>query len=125
MSANTSTRRTFLKQFAVDLDPCNLVNCPERFFRNTDLLNDCSDKLAPRIAGCHAIDGNWNVGMQPHFEEVIIGQGSLDYATCLKRLAALPGDVPLMIGQETSAGGYDDCRRRLFEVGRGGGVEFG
>jgi len=31
--------------FGVHLDPVNLVNSPERFFRNADLLRDCFAKL--------------------------------------------------------------------------------
>jgi sugar phosphate isomerase/epimerase len=49
--------------FAVHLDPCNVVNSPERFYRNTDLLNECFDKLGPHIVSCHAKDVAWEVEM--------------------------------------------------------------
>ena len=111
--------------FAVHLDPCNLINSPDRFYRNTELLNDCFDKLGPWIVGCHAKDVRWNVGMQVHFEEVPLGQGSLDYETYLKRLATLPGDVPLMIEHMKGAEEYDKSREHLFGVGESIGVEFG
>jgi sugar phosphate isomerase/epimerase len=110
--------------FAVHLDPCNLVNSPDRFHRNTDLLNDCFDRLGPWVVSCHAKDVKWHVGMQIHFEEVTLGQGSLDYKTYLKRLAALPGDVPLMIEHMKGADEYEKSRQHLFQVGRDIGVLF-
>ncbi|MFH1268616.1 MAG: TIM barrel protein, partial [Planctomycetota bacterium] len=111
--------------FGVHLDPANLVNSPKRFYRNTDLLNECFDKLGPWIVSCHAKDIAWEVGMQVHFREVTLGEGELDYTTYLKRLAALPGDVPLMIEHMQGPEEYDKSRRHLFELGEKIGVSFG
>ncbi len=111
--------------FGVHLDPCNLVNSPERFYDNTGLLNECFDKLGPWIASCHAKDLAWEVEMNVHFREVTLGAGSLDYATYLKRLAALPGDVPLMIEHMASPEEYDKSRRYLFDLAPKAGVSFG
>lgn len=69
------------KAFGVHLDPCNLINCPEKFYHSTALLNDCFDKLGSRIVSCHAKDLTWDVEMNVHFREVIPGRGSLDYTT--------------------------------------------
>lgn len=110
--------------FGVHLDPCNLVNSPEKFYHNTALLNECFDKLGPQIVSCHAKDLTWDVEMNVHFREVVIGTGSIDYATYLKRLAALPADVPLMIEHMKGAEEYDQCRERIFAVGREVGVRF-
>jgi sugar phosphate isomerase/epimerase len=111
--------------FGVHLDPCNAVNSPERFYRNADLLNECFDKLGPWIVSCHAKDLAWDVEMNVHFREVTLGAGSLDYTTYLKRLAALPGDVPLMIEHMKGPAEYDKSRQWLFELGRKIGVSFG
>lgn len=111
--------------FAVHLDPCNLINSPVRFYRNTELLNECFDKLGPWLVSCHAKDVTWDVEMQVHFREVVIGSGSLDYATYLRRLAALAGDVPLMIEHMKSPAEYDQSRARLLEVAREVSVSFG
>ena len=62
--------------------------------------------------------------MNVHFREVCIGTGALDYATYLKRLAALPGDVPLMIEHMKDAEEYDRSRRHLLELGGKIGVAF-
>ncbi len=111
--------------FGVHLDPCNLINSPTRFYKNTELLNDCFDRLGPSIVSCHAKDLTWDIEMNIHFREVTLGTGSLDYETFLKRLAALPGDVPLMIEHMANAEEYDKSRRHLLELGPKIGVSFG
>ena len=111
--------------FAVHLDPCNLVNSPARFYRNTDLLNECFDKLGPWIVSCHAKDLTWEVEMNVHFREVRPGAGSLDYTTYLRRLAALPQRPPLMLEHLPAAEEYDKGRQHLFELGRRIGVPTG
>ena len=111
--------------FGVHLDPCNLINSPTRFYRNTDLLNECFDKLGPWIVSCHAKDVAWDAAMQIQFREVTLGEGCLDYTTYLKRLAALPGDVPLMIEHMKGKDEYDKSREHLFELAGGIGISFG
>lgn len=110
--------------FGVHLDPCNLINCPERFYRNTDLLHECFDRLGPWIASCHAKDLAWEIGMNIHFREVRPGLGSLDYFTFLKRLAGLPQEPPLMLEHLSGAAEYDQAREHLFRVGKEAGVSF-
>ena len=111
--------------FGVHLDPCNAVNCPQRFYANTALLNECFDKLGPQIASCHAKDLAWSepVEMNVHLVEVTPGSGVLDYATYLKRVAALPGEVPLMLEHLSGAGQYDKARGYIQTLGRKIGVQ--
>ncbi len=111
--------------FGVHLDPCNLVNSPEKFYRNAGLLNECFDKLGRWIASCHAKDLAWEVEMNVHFREVCPGKGSLDYTTYLKRLARLPQNPPLMIEHLAKAEEYDAARQHIIEVGRKAGLSFG
>lgn len=108
--------------FGVHLDPCNLINSPDRFYHNTDLLNACFDTLGPHIVSCHAKDLAWEPEMNIHFKEVPIGNGSLDYATYLRRLAALPGDVPLMIEHMKDQAEYDLCREQIFAMAKREGL---
>jgi sugar phosphate isomerase/epimerase len=110
--------------FGVHLDPCNMVNCPEKFYNNTALLNECFDKLGPWIVSCHAKDLTWETEMNVHFKEVIPGKGSLDYATYLRRLAKLPQNPPLMLEHLTTAETYAEGREHIFEVGRQAGLGF-
>jgi sugar phosphate isomerase/epimerase len=111
--------------FAVHLDPCNLINSPQRFYHNTELLNECFDKLGPWIVSCHAKDLTWDVEMNMHFREVPLGAGRLDYETYLRRVAALPADVPLMLEHMKDQAEYDRCREHAFAVGKKLGLSFG
>lgn len=110
--------------FAVHLDPCNLVNSPEKFYHNTALLNECFDKLGRWIVSCHAKDLTWDVEMNVHFREVAPGKGALDYATYLKRLAQLPHGPPLMLEHLATAEDYTGARDHVFQVGREAGLSF-
>ena len=112
------------KAFSVHLDPCNLVNCPEKFYDNTRLLNECFDKLGKWITSCHAKDLTWDVELNVHFREVAPGKGSLDYATYLKRLAELPQKPPLMLEHLSTAEQYAGAREHIFEVGQKTGLTF-
>ncbi|MGH7973056.1 MAG: sugar phosphate isomerase/epimerase family protein [Limisphaerales bacterium] len=113
------------KGFSVHLDPCNLVNSPEKFYQNTALLNECFDKLGRWIVSCHAKDLTWDVEMNIHFREVAPGKGSLDYATYLRRLAQLPQDAPLMLEHLQTAEQYDGAREHILKVGKDTGLSFG
>jgi len=110
--------------FAVHLDPCNAINSPALFYDNTRLLNDLYDKLGRWIVSVHAKDLKWIVENNVHFKEVIPGTGSLDYATLLKRHAALPGEVPLMIEHLANAAEYDQARGFIVEEGKKLGISF-
>jgi sugar phosphate isomerase/epimerase len=102
--------------FAVHLDPCNLVNSPRRFYNNTDLLNECFDKLGPYIASCHAKDLTWDVEMNVHFREVPVGGGSMDYKTYLKRLVQLEHQPPLMLEHCKTDEEYSQGRDHILKV---------
>lgn len=112
------------KGFGVHLDPCNLVNAPEKFYRNTALLNECFDKLGPWIVSCHAKDLTWDVEMNVHFREVAPGQGALDYATYLRRLAQLPHTPPLMLEHLKKPEEYVAARDHILAVGKKAGLNF-
>jgi sugar phosphate isomerase/epimerase len=112
------------KAFAVHLDPCNLINSPEKFYQNTALLNECFDKLGRWIVSCHAKDLTWDVEMNLHFREVRPGLGVLDYTTYLERLARLPQNPPLMLEHLPTAEEYAAAREHIFAVGQKAGLSF-
>ena len=77
------------KEVAVHLDPVNMVNSPERFFRNADLICECFAKLGPRIVSCHAKDISLDTRPTVHLDEVRPGTGGLDYGVFLDELNRL------------------------------------
>jgi len=84
------------KQFAAHLDPVNMINSPRRFYHNAEFIKECFKKLGPYIKSCHAKDIKLQNKLTTHLDEVIAGQGGLDYATFLTELSRLEG-VPLML----------------------------
>lgn len=112
------------KAFAVHLDPCNLVNCPDRYYRSSDLLRECYAKLGPRVASVHAKDLTWDVEMAVHFREVRIGLGSIDYAVFLAEHARSCPDVPLMLEHLSGEAEYDAARDQVRATGERLGLRF-
>ncbi len=112
------------KAFAIHLDPCNLINSPLRFYRSSDLLRECFEKLGPWIVSCHAKDLTWDVEMNIHFREVVPGRGSLDYGTYLGLLASLPNRPPLMLEHLSTPQEYEEGRRYIKKVGAESGIQF-
>jgi sugar phosphate isomerase/epimerase len=112
------------KSFAVHLDPCNLVNSPERYYRSSDIIRECYRKLGPRIASVHAKDLSWDVEMAVHFREVRIGLGSIDYAVFLAEHARYAPEAPLMLEHLPSEAEYDAARDQVLATGARIGVRF-
>jgi sugar phosphate isomerase/epimerase len=110
------------KAFGVHLDPCNLVNSPERFHGNAALLNDAFDRLGRWIVSCHAKDLVWEVEMNIHFREVRPGAGVMDYSTYLRRLAKLPQCPPLMLEHLPTAAEYDLARGHVLGLAKELGI---
>ena len=112
------------KAFAVHLDVCNGVNCPQRFYNNADFIRECFRKLGPFIMSCHAKDLRWDIEMNVHFEEVVPGRGQLDYSTYLGELAKLGREVPLMLEHLKTAEEYDEGRKYIRSLGDKVGLAF-
>lgn len=93
-------------QFAVHLDPANMISSPQRFYGNSDFLRDCFTKLGRHIQSCHGKDIALGSQMTIHLDEVRPGLGGLDYRTFLTELDKLPADTPLMLEHLPSAEEY-------------------
>lgn len=109
------------QQFAVHLDPVNIVCSPQRYFSNGDLIRECIQRLGPHIKSCHAKDIAMSDKLTVHLDEVRPGLGGLDYHTFLRELDTLPPDTPLMLehlkGEEPYALAADHIRSVAREVG--------
>ena len=84
-------------QFAVHLDPVNMVCSPQRYLANGAFLRECFEKLGPYIKSVHAKDVTLHETYTTHLEEVRPGLGSLDYRTFLCEMDRLHPDTPLML----------------------------
>jgi sugar phosphate isomerase/epimerase len=85
------------EQFAVHLDPVNLVCSPQRYFKNGALIHECFSKLGPYIKSVHAKDILLSDRLTTHLDEVRPGLGFLDYRTFLDEMKKLPADTSIML----------------------------
>jgi sugar phosphate isomerase/epimerase len=112
------------KTFGVHLDVCNVINSPERFYRNADVIKECFTKLGLWVISCHAKDLQWVIEYNVHFLEVVPGRGQIDYKTYISQLAQCPGDAPLMLEHLSTAEEYEEGKQYIFRMGREAGVPF-
>jgi len=113
------------KAFAVHLDPCNIINSPERMYHNSVVIRECFAKLGKWIASCHAKDLAWEIELQVHFKEVIPGHGRIDYQTYLTELSRLPVDAPLMLEHLKTDEEYSEARGYIQGVAKQLNLSFG
>lgn len=85
------------RQFAVHLDPVNIICSPRAFYANGSIIRECFDKLGPWIRSCHAKDIRLENQLTTHLNEAVPGKGNLDYRTYITCVNRLPGDVALMM----------------------------
>lgn len=112
------------KQFAVHVDVCNVINSPDRFYRNGDVTREIFAKLGKWIVSCHAKDLEFVPEMNVHFVEVIPGRGSIDYKQYLLSIAHLPQETPFMLEHLKNAAEYDEGRKFIRQAGTDCGVQF-
>ena len=62
------------KQFAVHLDPVNIVCSPQRYYANGQLIRECFEKLGPHIRSCHAKDIVLRPQLTTHLDEARPGR---------------------------------------------------
>ncbi len=85
------------KQFAVHLDPVNMITSPQIYFRNAEMIKECFSKLGHHIRSCHAKDTILREDIYTiHLDEIRPGLGTLDYSVFLRELSRLD-NVPLMM----------------------------
>jgi sugar phosphate isomerase/epimerase len=112
------------KAFGVHLDVCNVINTPDRYYRNSEVITECFKKLRPWILSCHGKDLSWETKGEynVHFQETIPGRGQINYATYLKELTTV--DAPLMLEHLKSAEDYAEARAYIHRIADQSGVKF-
>ncbi|CAK4820410.1 unnamed protein product [Aphanomyces euteiches] len=85
------------KGLGVHFDPVNIISSPRIYYRNGDMIRDFFEKLGPYIRNCHAKDILLRGQLTVHMDEVIPGQGKLDYRTFLTEMNKLHPDTTLII----------------------------
>jgi sugar phosphate isomerase/epimerase len=83
--------------FGIHFDPVNLINCPERYFRNGTFISDFIAQVGKWITSVHAKDIVLRDHLTVHLDEVRPGLGKLDYGTLLREIEKLDPDMPVLV----------------------------
>ena len=111
------------KQFAVHLDPVNMISSPRRYYNNGLFLKGCFTKLGPYIKSIHAKDITIMPELTVHLEERRPGLGSLDYAVFLQEVSKLR-DIPFMMEHLKNQEEYKLAAHYIRDVGEKAGIAF-
>ncbi len=112
------------KEFAVHLDPVNMIISPTIYYKNGEMIRDAFKKLGPWIKNCHAKDTLINEKeLTLHIGEARPGLGNLNYAVFLKELSKLE-NVPLMLEHLNAEEDYKLAAKYIREVGNKNNLEF-
>jgi sugar phosphate isomerase/epimerase len=128
----TDTPENYLKllkaidrpQFGAHIDAANMIISPRLYFNTGQMIRDCFALLGPWIVSCHAKDivmqgGPGNISF--HMDEVVPGEGNLDYGAYLTEIDRLGRDVPLML-EHFDQSGYRRGLAHITKVAAGLGV---
>lgn len=83
-------------RFAAHFDPVNLMNSPEDYYNNGELIKEAFNRFGKYIKSCHGKDTIILNELTFHTNEIRPGLGNLDYSVYLKQLSKLD-NVPLML----------------------------
>lgn len=112
------------EQFAVHLDPTNLVCSPQLYADTGSMIRECFSLLGPHIRSCHAKDIILGETLTVHLDETRPGLGNLNYHVFLSELAKLDPDIPLMVEHLPSREEYEAAAAHIRsvagEIGLGG-----
>jgi sugar phosphate isomerase/epimerase len=91
----------------VHFDPVNLINSPQRYFRNGDLIRECVAILGPQMRSVHVKDIQLAHRLTVHLDEARPGTGGLDLHTLLRELNRLDPALPIMLEHLPNETEYD------------------
>lgn len=83
--------------FAAHMDPVNVVNSPDKFYRTGELIHHWFDVLGDGIKSCHAKDIRLGGKLTVHLDECPPGTGELDYPVLISRMRRLAPETTLML----------------------------
>lgn len=111
--------------FGVHLDQMNMVS-QANYFHTTELIDTTFELLGSHIGGAHLKDVSWDweYGLLLKFDEVLIGDGALDYPTLIGHLAKLDPDLPCICEHLQTEAEYAVNFSRLHALAEAAGSPF-
>ena len=88
--------------FGIHMDVINMVNCPQRYFYLDDFLQECFDKLGPRICSCHLKDIRLSQELTFRLEETFLGSGILNMEKYITLIDLYNKEMPVIIEHLTT-----------------------
>lgn len=96
------------KAAGVHLDICNTMNNPRRFYNNGEFIKETFSLLKDHIVTLHLKDIRLKVDETTvMFEEVIPGEGGMDYEILMEEIAKLPAETSAMLEHLDTEAEYD------------------
>lgn len=110
------------KGFAAHLDPVNVINSPQLYYRNGEVIREWFEKLGDNILSCHAKDIKLSDKLTVHLDECRPGLGELDYVTYLECISKLDDRVCMMLEHMTLEEDYIEATRYIKGLAKGMGI---
>ncbi|MFV2065395.1 MAG: sugar phosphate isomerase/epimerase family protein [Pirellulales bacterium] len=109
--------------FAVQFDPVNLINSPEKYYHTAGVIKEFVRKLGPHIKSSHLKDVKMQSQVTVHIDEVRLGTGNLHVATFLCAMANLK-DVPILMEHMKSEAEYRQATAHVRAIAKQAGVNL-
>lgn len=106
----------------VHFDPVNLINSPQRYFRNGALIRECVAVLGPQMRSVHVKDIQLANRLTVHLDEARPGTGGLDLHTLLRELHRLDPTLPIMLEHLPNETEYDLAAAHVRAVAQEEGI---
>lgn len=106
----------------VHFDPVNLINSPQRYFRNGDLIRSAIAALGPQMRSVHIKDIQLANRLTVHLDEARPGTGGLDLHTLLRELNHLEPTLPIMLEHLPNETEYDLAAAHVRAVAQEEGI---
>jgi sugar phosphate isomerase/epimerase len=106
------------------LDLMNMVSHPA-FYRTTELIERTFALLGDRVGSVHLKDIRWDYEhMFLKWDEVLVGDGVIDYTSYLQHVARLPADITCYCEHFETEAEYVENFRRIHEAAERAEVAF-
>ncbi len=111
------------KAFGVHLDFTNMINCPIRFLKSDEFIEECFKKLGPYTKSIHAKDVVMEKAYPCVIKEVMPGKGRLEYSKIVRLIDKLGEDIPVFVEHLDTHEEYLEASSFIRKVARMEGIK--
>lgn len=96
------------KHFAVHMDIVNWITSVQKYFYNTQFLEECFYRLGDRIKSCHIKDVHLENEFTFNLKETACGKGNMDLERYAELANSISPDMPMIIEHLESDQAYEE-----------------